>query len=44
MGTGIFRVTSDGRATKLAVDPALQADSISRIYEDADGVLPRSVW
>ena len=36
---GIFRVSGDGRVTKVPGDAALAADSISLMFEDAAGVL-----
>ncbi|HUQ82024.1 MAG TPA: two-component regulator propeller domain-containing protein, partial [Gemmatimonadaceae bacterium] len=45
---GIFRVTADGRATKMVTDPALEADFITRLFEDASGTLwiagDRTFW
>jgi len=45
---GIFRVTGDTGVKKVATDPALEADYISRLVEDASGTLwvagLRSVW
>src|SRR5688500_12562782 len=36
---GIFRVGRDGRLTRLAADPALDADFIARMHEDVSGTL-----
>jgi signal transduction histidine kinase/ligand-binding sensor domain-containing protein/DNA-binding response OmpR family regulator len=36
---GIFRITPDGRATRLAANAALDADIIGRMDEDRDGTL-----
>ena len=47
-GAGIFRVTGDGRVTRVAADPALDADIIARMVEDASGALwiagTRALW
>jgi signal transduction histidine kinase/ligand-binding sensor domain-containing protein/CheY-like chemotaxis protein len=39
-GAGVFRVARDGRLTRLAADPALDADAVVRMTEDASG----TVW
>ena len=39
-GAGVFRVARDGRVTRLAADPALDADVVARMIEDASG----TVW
>ena len=45
---GIFRVTGDTGVVKVATDPALEADYINRLVEDASGTLwiagLRSLW
>jgi signal transduction histidine kinase/ligand-binding sensor domain-containing protein len=38
-GAGLFRVDGDSRVTKVVTDPALDADFISRMFEDASGAL-----
>ncbi|MEP6917528.1 MAG: two-component regulator propeller domain-containing protein, partial [Acidobacteriota bacterium] len=47
-GAGIFRVTDDGRVTRMLSDPALDADYVSRMLEDASGTLwiggLRALW
>jgi signal transduction histidine kinase/ligand-binding sensor domain-containing protein/AraC-like DNA-binding protein len=47
-GAGIFRVTGDGRLTRVVADPALDADEMTRMVEDASGRLwiagLRSLW
>jgi signal transduction histidine kinase/CheY-like chemotaxis protein len=47
-GAGIFRVSSDGQATKVATDPAVDTDFIIRLVEDASGALwiggNRGLW
>ena len=45
---GIFRVTSDSVVTKVVTDPALDADYVDQLFEDATGTLwiaaQRGVW
>jgi signal transduction histidine kinase/ligand-binding sensor domain-containing protein/AraC-like DNA-binding protein/ActR/RegA family two-component response regulator len=45
---GVFRVSRDGQVTKVATDPALEADEIVRMLEDASGTLwmagLRALW
>ena len=45
---GLFRVSSDGRVTRPIADPALDADIILGLYEDAAGALwiagVRALW
>ena len=45
---GIFRVGGDSRVTKVVTDPALDADFIGRMIEDASGALwiagTRALW
>ena len=36
---GIFRVSRDGRVTKVATDPAVESDIVGRMFEDASGTL-----
>ena len=36
---GIFRITSDGRATRVVANAALDGDIVGRMDEDADGTL-----
>ncbi|MEJ7811857.1 MAG: two-component regulator propeller domain-containing protein, partial [Gemmatimonadaceae bacterium] len=47
-GAGIFRVTGDGRVARVAADPALDADFVARMVEDASGALwiagNRALW
>ncbi len=45
---GIFRVTGDSVVTKVVTDPALEADYVNQLFEDATGALwiaaSRAVW
>ncbi len=47
-GAGIFRATVDGRVTRVAADPALDADYALHLVEDASGTLwivgTRALW
>jgi len=47
-GAGVYRVTRDGGMTRVKADPALDADTITRMVEDASGTLwiagLRSLW
>ena len=36
---GIFRISVDGRATRIAADSAIDADDITSLFEDATGTL-----
>jgi len=38
-GAGVFRLSSDRRVTRVATDPAIDADFIVRLVEDASGSL-----
>ena len=45
---GIFRIGVDGRATRIAADPAIDTDYITSMFEDATGTLwvigERGLW
>jgi len=47
-GDGVFRVSSDRRVTRVETDPAIDADFINRLVEDASGALwiagNRGLW
>jgi signal transduction histidine kinase/ligand-binding sensor domain-containing protein/AraC-like DNA-binding protein/ActR/RegA family two-component response regulator len=47
-GAGIFRVSSDHQVTKVVTDPAVDADFVIRLVEDASGALwiggNRGLW
>jgi len=47
-GAGIYRVAGDGRVTRVATDPALDADNIWRLVEDETRTLwiagTRALW
>ena len=47
-GGGVFRVSNDRRVTRVVTDPAIEADFIYRLVEDASGALwiagNRGLW